>query len=237
MDNQITTQPTVDGKKVSIVTIPWSAPNDPIFLVPEKYMPLNRFFDKGKPFQKIALDDDDRGFIYFLSTLALIIFSLIIGIVFDSFLICISFFIMVPVILFLTYKTVMGKLSRSVKKVVLRNEKNDTSGFWNHYNASRDEKIIDFRFRPRIPVNMIENALRFNDPDVFSLIESFSSISDIDTAVECYNAIENYAEIVRKHDKVVGDDNGKRSQEWIKLAAEKARIIADSYDDVFKEAK
>ena len=235
MDNQITTQPTVDGKKVSIVTIPWSAPNDPIFLVPEKYMPLNRFFDKGKPFQKIALDDDDRILLSILSTLALILFSLIIGITFDSFLIGISFFILVPVILFLTYKTVMVKLSRSIKKVVLRNEKNDTGRFWNHYNVTGDEKNI--KFRTRIPVSMIEDALRFNDPDVFSLIESFSSISDIDTVVECYNAIENYAEIVRKNDKVISNDNDRSSQEWITVAAEKARIIADSYDDVFKEAK
>ena len=235
MDNQITTQPTVDGKKVSIVTIPWSAPNDPIFLVPEKYMPLNRFFDKGKPFRKIALDDDDRILLSILSTLALLIFSIIIDITFDSFLIGISFFILVPVILFLTYKTVMVKLSRSIKKVVLRNEKNDTGRFWNHYNVTGDEKNI--KFRTRIPVSMIEDALRFNDPDVFSLIESFSSISDIDTAVECYNAIENYAEIVRKHDKVISNDNDRSSQEWITVAAEKARIIADSYDDVFKEAK
>ena len=235
MDNQITTQPTVDGKKVSIVTIPWSAPNDPIFLVPEKYMPLNRFFDKGKPFQKIALDDDDRILLSILSTLALLIFSIIIDITFDSFLIGISFFILVPVILFLTYKTVMVKLSRSIKKVVLRNEKNDTGRFWNHYNVTGDEKNI--KFRTRIPVSMIEDALRFNDPDVFSLIESFSSISDIDTVVECYNAIENYAEIVRKHDKVISNDNDRSSQEWITVAAEKARIIADSYDDVFKEAK
>ena len=140
MDNQITTQPTVDGKKVSIVTIPWSAPNDPIFLVPEKYMPLNRFFDKGKPFQKIALDDDDRILLSILSTLALLIFSIIIDITFDSFLIGISFFILVPVILVNTYKTVMVKLSRSIKKVVLRNEKNDTGRFWNHYNVTGDEK-------------------------------------------------------------------------------------------------
>ena len=235
MDNQITTQPTVDGKKVSIVTIPWSAPNDPVFLVPEKYMPLNRFFDKGKPFQKIALDDDDRILLSILSTLALLIFSIIINITFDSFLIGISFFILVPVILFLTYKTVMVKLSRSIKKVVLRNEKNDAGRFWNHYNVTGDEKSI--KFRTRIPVSMIEDALRFNDPDVFSLIESFSSISDIDTVVECYNAIENYAEIVRKHDKVISNDNDRSSQEWITVAAEKARIIADSYDDVFKEAK
>ena len=95
----------------------------------------------------------------------------------------------------------------------------------------------NIKFRTRIPVSMIEDALRFNDPDVFSLIESFSSISDIDTVVECYNAIENYAEIVRKHDKVISNDNDRSSQEWITVAAEKARIIADSYDDVFKEAK
>ena len=234
MDNQITTQPTVDGKKVSIVTIPWSAPNDTVYLVPEKYMPLNRFFDKGKPFQKIALDDDDRILLSILSTLALLIFSIIIDITFDSFLIGISFFILVPVILVNTYKKVKVKLSRSVKTVVLRNAKIDTGRLWSH---PRDEKIIDFRFRTRIPVSMIEDALRFNDPDVFSLIESFSSISDIDTVIECYNAIENYAEIVRKHDKVVSNDNDRSSQEWITVAAEKARIIADSYDDVFKGAK
>lgn len=232
MDNQITTQPTVDGKKVSIVTIPYSAHNDPVFLVPEKYMPLHRFFDKRKPFQKIALDDDDRVFFYLSSTLVLFTFSLIIGFSFDSFLIGISFFILVPVILFLTYKTVMVKLSRSIKTVVLHNEKNDTGRLWSHYKVPRDEKIIEFR--PRIPVSMIEDALRFNDPDVFSLIESFSSISDIDTAVECYNAIENYAEIVRKHDKVISNDNDRSSKEWITVAAEKARIIADSYDDVLK---
>lgn len=223
MDNQITTQPTVDGKKVSIVTIPYSIHNDTVFLIPEKHMPLLRFFDKGngKPFQKIGIDDDDRFPFYLLFTGVLLLFSLMIGIAFDSFLIFISFFILVPVILFLTYKKVTVKLSRSVKTVVLR-------------NAKIDEKIIDSRFCPLIPVSMIEDALRFNDSDVFSLIESFSSISDIDTAVECYSAIENYAEIVRKHDKVIGNDDDRRSQEWITVAAEKARIIADSYDDVFK---
>lgn len=234
MDNQITTQPTVDGKKVSIVTIPHSTHNDTVYLIPEKHMPLHRFFDTDKPFQKIEPDYNDRILLSILSALVLLIFSLMIGIAFDSLLVCISFFILVPVILVNTYKKVKVKLSRSVKTVVLRNAKIDTGRLWSH---PRDEKIIDFRFRPRIPVSMIEDALRFNDPDVFSLIESFSSISDIDTAVECYNAIENYAEIVRKHDKVVSDDNGKRSQEWITVAAEKARIIADSYDDVLKEAK
>lgn len=231
MDNQITTQPTVDGKKVSIVTIPYSIHNDTVFLIPEKHMPLLRFFDKGngKPFQKIGIDDDDRFPFYLLFTGVLLLFSLMIGIAFDSFLIFISFFILVPVILFLTYKKVTVKLSRSVKTVVLRNEET-----WSHHKVPRDEKIIDFRFRPLIPVSMIEDALRFNDSDVFSLIESFSSISDIDTAVECYSAIENYAEIVRKHDKVIGNDDDRRSQEWITVAAEKARIIADSYDDVFK---
>lgn len=232
MDNQITTQPTVDGKKVSIVTTPYLTHNDTVFLIPEKHMPLLRFFDKDKPFQKIALDDDDRFYFYFLSTLVLLIFSLIIGFVFDSFLICISFFILVPAILFLTYKTVTVKLSRSIKTVVLRNAKIDIDRCWNRYRVPRDGKLIEFR--PRIPVGMIEDALRFNDPDVFSLIESFSSISDIDTAVDCYNAIENYAEIVRKHDRVISNDSDRRSQEWITVAAEKARIIADSYDDVFK---
>lgn len=232
MDNQITTQPTVDGKKVSIATTPYSEYNDTVFLIPEKHMPFLRFFDKDKPFQKIALDDDDRFFFYFLSTLALLFLSLIIGIVFESLLICVSFFILVPVILFLTYKTVTVKLSRSVKTVVLRNTRINTKLYWSYCRVQRDGKLIEFR--PRIPVGMIEDALRFNDPDVFSLIESFSSISDIDTAVECYNAIENYAEIVRKHDKLISNDSDRRSQEWITVAAEKARIIADSYDDVFK---
>ena len=228
MDNQITTQPTVNGKKVSIVTTPYSEHNDPVLLIPEKYMPLHRFFDKGK---KIALDD--RLPIFFsLFLVGLFTFSLIIGVAFDSVLIGISSFILVPVIVFLTYKTVKVKLSRSINTVVLRNTKIDTDRFRIRYRVPRVEKLIEFR--PRIPVGMIEDALRFNDPDVFSLIESFSSISDIDTAVECYNAIENYAEIVRKHDKVIGNDNDKRSQEWITVAAEKARIIADSYDDVFK---
>ena len=228
MDNQITTQPTVNGKKVSIVTTPYSEHNDPVLLIPEKYMPLHRFFDKGK---KIALDD--RLPIFFsLFLVGLFTFSLIIGVAFDSVLIGISSFILVPVIVFLTYKTVAVKLSRSIKTVVLRNTKIDTDRFRIRYRVPRVEKLIEFR--PRIPVGMIEDALRFNDPDVFSLIESFSSISDIDTAVECYNAIENYAEIVRKHDKLIGDDSDRRSQEWITVAAEKARIIADSYDDVFK---
>lgn len=228
MDNQITTQPTVDGKKVSIVTIPYSAHNDPVLLVPEKHMPLYRFFDKGK---KTALDD--RLPIFFsLFLVGLFTFSLIIGVAFDSVLIGISSFILVPVIVFLTYKTVAVKLSRSIKTVVLRNTNIDIDSFRIRYRVPRVEKLIEFR--PRIPVGMIEDALRFNDPDVFSLIESFSSISDIDTAVECYTAIENYAEIVRKHDKVISNDNDKRSQEWITVAAEKARIIADSYDDVFK---
>lgn len=228
MDNQITTQPTVNGKKVSIVTTPYSEHNDPVLLIPEKYMPLHRFFDKGK---KIALDD--RLPIFFsLFLVGLFTFSLIIGVAFDSVLIGISSFILVPVIVFLTYKTVKVKLSRSINTVVLRNTKIDTDRFRIRYRVPRVEKLIEFR--PRIPVGMIEDALRFNDPDVFSLIESFSSISDIDTAVECYNAIENYAEIVRKHDKLIGDDSDRRSQEWITVAAEKARIIADSYDDVFK---
>lgn len=228
MDNQITTQPTVNGKKVSIVTTPYLTHNDPVLLIPEKYMPLHRFFDKGK---KIALDD--RLPIFFsLFLVGLLTFSLIIGFAFDSVLIGISSFILVPVILFLIYKTVTVKLSRSIKTVVLRNTKIGNDRFFNRYRVPRGEKL--FEFRPRIPVGMIEDALRFNDPDVFSLIESFSSISDIDTAVECYTAIENYAEIVRKHDKVISNDNDKRSQEWITVAAEKARIIADSYDDVFK---
>lgn len=228
MDNQITTQPTVNGKKVSIVTTPYSTHNDPVLLIPEKYMPLHRFFDKGK---KIALDDDFPLF-YFLSVMGLLTFSLIIGFAFDSVLIGMSSFILFPVILFLTYKTVTVKLSRSIKTVVLRNAKIDIDRRWNRYRVPRDGKLIEFR--PRIPVGMIKDALRFNDPDVFSLIESFSSISDIDTAVECYNAIENYAEIVRKHDKLISNDSDRRSQEWITVAAEKARIIADSYDDVFK---
>lgn len=228
MDNQITTQPTVNGEKVSIVTTPYSKHNDPVLLIPEKYMPLHRFFDKGK---KIALDD--RLPIFFsLFLVGLFTFSLIIGVAFDSVLIGISSFILVPVIVFLTYKTVAVKLSRSIKTVVLRNTKIDTDRFRIRYRVPRVEKLIEFR--PRIPVGMIEDALRFNDPDVFSLIESFSSISDIDTAVECYNAIENYAEIVRKHDKLISNDSDRRSQEWITVAAEKARIIADSYDDVFK---
>lgn len=228
MDNQITTQPTVDGKKVSIVTTPYSTHNDPVLLIPEKYMPLHRFFDKGK---KIALDDDLPIF-FSLSLVGLLTFSLIIGFAFDSFLIGISSFILVPVILFLTYKTVAVKLSRSIKTVVLGNAKIDLDRCWNRYRVPRDGKL--FEFRPRIPVGMIEDALRFNDPDVFSLIESFSSISDIDTALECYTAIKNYAEIVRKHDKLISNDSDRRSQEWITVAAEKARIIADSYDDVFK---
>lgn len=232
MDNQITTQPTVNGKKVSIVTTPYSEHNDPVLLIPEKYMPLHRFFDKGK---KIALEikqDDDFPLFYFMSVMGLLTPWLIIGFVFDSFLIGISSFILFLVISFLTYKTVTAKLSRSIKTVVLRNAKIDLDRCWNRYRVPRDGKLIEFR--PRIPVGMIEDALRFNDPDVFSLIESFSSISDIDTAVECYNAIENYAEIVRKHDKLIGDDSDRRSQEWITVAAEKARIIADSYDDVLK---
>lgn len=228
MDNQITTQPTVNGKKISIVTTPYSKHNDPVLLIPEKYMPLHRFFDKGK---KIALDDRLPIF-FFLFLVGLFTFSLIIGVAFDSVLIGISSFILVPVIVFLTYKTVAVKLSRSIKTVVLRNTNIDIDSFRIRYRVPRVEKLIEFR--PHIPVGMIEDALRFNDPDVFSLIESFSSISDIDTAVECYTAIENYAEIVRKHDKVISNDNDKRSQEWITVAAEKARIIADSYDDVFK---
>lgn len=234
MDNQITTQPTVDGNKVSIVTIPYSIDNDTVYLIPEKHMPLHRFFDTDKPFQKIEPDYSARILLSILSALVLFIFSLMIGIAFDSLLIFISFFILFPVILFLTYKKVTVKLSRSIKTVVLRNEKIYTGRSWGHYKVPRDEKIIDFRFRPRIPVSMIEYALRFNDPDVFSLIESYSSISDIDTAVECYKAIENYAEIVRKYDEAVSNDNDRSPQEWITVAAEKARIIADSYDDVFK---